>query len=205
MAYQDGSATALGVLSSTIGGDAVPQGYVSMLGALSSSVYATVYNNSITIQMDGTLSSTVSVTSAKSSYSIMIGVLNASVGVEVFCPDIFADMEIQKITNIGCEKGDTMDITRYRGDTYPLETVLGRNGNTDATGITFKMSVQIDNGTIYTSTGTIVDTKNGIVKFEWPAGSIDAAGEGIYDIQGEDSYIYTYVKGKITILDDLTV
>jgi hypothetical protein len=67
------------------------------------------------------------------------------------------------------------------------------------------MSTKIGDGQIYTTIGTILNAQKGIVEFSFQPAAVDMPGEGTYDIQGEDSYIYTYDKGKFTLLDDLTV
>ena len=208
MAYQDGDASLLGSLFADASGEEISGTLIEMKGTLSATAFGKYYENVSSIDMVGTLDSTVNTVVFVDSYAAMYGFLNSTVtaGTSLaFCPDLYIDMEIQELVSSGCKIGDSMDITRYRGDTYPLTATLGRNGNFNIDDMTFTLSTQIGNGTVYASTGTIVDADNGIVKFEWPTGSVDIAGEGVYDIQGQDSYIYTYDKGKFTLLEDVTV
>ena len=192
-----------------VNGQAVGNTFVSVSGTLSAKVNANVYQNSGLIQMSGGLTSEISVQNLISSYVTMYGFLSANVSIlsAVRCSDLFVDYNTQVIESLGCKIGEeSVDLIRYRGDTYPVSTTLSKNGNTDVTGYTFKLSTQIGQGTIYTAIGSIIDASNGIVSFPLDALAIATAGEGVYDIEGNDgTYIYTYEKGVFTLLDDLTV
>jgi len=209
MAYQDGDASLLGSLNATVDGEEIDGLLIEMYGTLGSTVRGSVFENQVSIQLTGTLGSQVNdvevlVNSYVAMYGFLMSHIEAKAAMAV-CPDLYIDMEILELESSGCEIGDSMDITRYRGDTYPLTATLGRNGNFNVTGMTFTISTQINNGAIYSSVGTILDATNGIVRFEFDPAAVNTAGEGIYDIQGDDGYIYTYDKGKFILLDDVTV
>lgn len=209
MAYQDGDASLLGSLLSTVDGTELLYGDIHMSGSLYAYAYGKIVANvAEEIILDGTLSAeVVNSINYVNSHASMYGFLRSGLlsgSNMILCNDIYIDMEIQKIQNSTCKIGESMKITRYRGDTYPIVATLGRNGNFNASGITFKMSTRIADGTVYTSTGTVIDEANGIVQFNFPSGSTDIAGEGVYDIQGEDGYVYTYQKGTFVLLDDVT-
>lgn len=211
MAFQDSSADLTGELISTALGDSVAAGgLITMSGVGSMTVVGISYLDMTALQMDGILSAEVlSTSNYQDSYAAMYGFGNIiidNVGVSAICSDLFLDMETQELISSGCTIGDSDMITRYRGDDYPLRAILGKNGVFDVTGFTFKMSSRIESQAIFTSDGSVIDIENGIVEFPWPAGSIDTAGVGVYDIQGNDgTYTYTYDKGVFTLLDDVTV
>ena len=118
------------------------------------------------IDIAGSLSSTVSSELLQNGYAAMygFGAMNVieGLGVGAICIDLFIDMQIQEIISSGCTTGDSDMIQRYRGDDYPIQATLGRNGNFDISGMSFIMSSQIGSGTIYAATGTIIDATIGI-------------------------------------------
>ncbi len=181
-----------GILSSTIStkvSSKQDSGVISFSGVLSATFGGKLYHNAEPVDMLGTLSGSLSTSSV------------------VQCNDLIIDMDLAFIYSDRCsEKGNSMELKRYRGDTYPVTCLLAMNGNKDVTGMTFKMSMQIDSGTIYTVDGTIVNATEGMVTFIPDPLAVVTAGSGVYDIQGNDgTYDYTYEKGVFTLLDDLTV
>ncbi len=182
---------------------------VSMSGELLSEVSGNIPAITIDpVSMEGTLSSSVNMKIDFQAYSAMYGFLTVNIASKNYqiCYDINADMIIQEIVSEGCDIGvDNMPLIRYRGDTYPVFSRLSRNGNPDISAYTFKLSTQLDGDTLYTSTGTITDSANGLVEFEFDPLAIDTAGEGVYDVEGDDgSYIYTFEKGTFELLQDVT-
>ena len=207
MAYQDASADLNGYLDSTVNGEEIPGSLIELHGTLSSVVTADKYIGTGHINFDGTLSSTIQTIMYKDAYASMYGFLTADIANAnsfSFCADIVADMVTQEITVNDCKIGHNMELERYRGDTYPVKATLSRNGNFDATGITFKMSVKIGESAVETIDGNILDTANGVVEFILPTTITDVTGSGVFDIQGDDGYIYTYTKGTINIIQDVT-
>ena len=227
MAFQDSNASMLGSLGAIVAGAVILNATVIATGSLSSNAdgmsedgtkvrangtltgtASAVLIQNFSVDMVGTLSSTNQTVMYNDAYVSMYGFLSASVSPAVsivLCADITVDMEILEVEINGCKIGESMEIKRYRGDTYPLRAKLGRNGNFDTTGITFKMSTKIADGTIHTSTGVIKDALNGIVEFGFDVAAVATAGSGVYDIQGQDGYIYTYDKGPFILLEDVTV
>jgi len=227
MAFQDSDASMLGSLGAIVVGAIILNSSVIATGSLSSSadgmkedgstvrikgvltsVAEGVLTQNVSVGMLGTLSSTNQTVMYNDAYVSMYGFLSSTVSPAVsimLCADITVDMAILELEINGCKIGESMEIKRYRGDTYPLRTKLGRNGNFNTAGITFKMSTKIADGTIHTSTGIIKDAVNGIVEFGFDVAAVATAGSGVYDIQGEDGYIYTYDKGPFILLEDVTV
>ena len=227
MSYQDSSADLLGQLDSTVSGSLTMNGSADLLGELDSTASAvqiegtevfltgtlsgsatgSQIQNMPSILVNGTLIGNASSVMYIDGYVAMYGFLKAEINssaIKPICPDIFVDMIIEEIEALGCVIGENMELKRYRGDTYPLRATLGRNGVFDTTGITFTMTTKIDDGIAYSSTGTIIDPVNGIVEFAFTPDAVATAGEGVYDIQGVDAYIYTYDKGSFILLDDVT-
>lgn len=184
-------------------------GLIDMSASLSSEVSYNIPIVSELLDFSGSLTSTVLPSEYLNSYVAFYGFGSLGLveqGVGTVCSDLTINMTIQELISTGCSIGDSDMITRYRGDTYPIRTTLSRNGDYDISGHTFQMSTQIKNKTLYTASGTIIDANNGIVEFTFPAGSIDVAGTGVYDIEGNDgTYVYTYDKGVFELLDDVTV
>lgn len=197
-----------GSLDASASGTAVSETFVSMAGTGSMSVTPKLYKESGLIQMSGSLNGTATNQVLVNTYVTMYGFLNSNINLykSVHCADLAISFETQMIESLGCSIGESVELKRYRGDTYPVSTTLSKNGSYDATGITFEMSTQIGGGTIYTVAGIIDDANNGLVSFPLGATSVSLSGTGVYDIQGNDgTYIYTYEKGVFTLLDDVTV
>ena len=196
-----------GLLDSAVTSEEINGMRVEFNASLSSTVVPSIFINN-EASFSGSLSADINEVQVLVNLDVifMLGVLTSSVTNEYFCPDIKIDMQYQEIKLEGCSMNkENIDITRYRGDTYPLLVTLSRNGNYDVTGIGLKMSTKLDGGTLYTFDGIVKDAINGIVQFDLPAEAVQTSGEGYYDIQGNDgTYIFTYIKGKFTLLDDVT-
>ena len=97
-------------------------------------------------------------------------------------------------------------IIRYRGDNYPIEAKLTRNGSWSLDGSTVKITIVFnDDGVDNTVTGTVTDEPNKIVEFATTSAIINSVRDGTYDIQVDDgSYIYTHLSGEISIISDIT-
>lgn len=206
MAFQDGSVyfSATGFLEAR-GFESV----VSFYGKGSMSVYAL---SSVDLQgtLDFSSSSYPTINSATvvDSFVSFYGfgsMIADSKGSIAVCTNLYINKDIQHLYSDQCTGGESDMIQRYRGDDYPVMGNFGIENDFDITGFTFKMSTKIGEGTTYTSDGTILDSASGLVEFQWPSGSIDNAGEGVYDIQGNDgTYTYTYEAGVFILLDDVT-
>jgi len=199
-----------GVLNGDIIGKQNGPYSVALRGEAGFSVSPKVYSNTGAVIFNGTLGSETSVQLLVNSYSSMFGFLSSSIvnaHALVYCADLDIDMVVQTINSSECTtKGVGVELKRFRRDTYPVYTVLGRNGNTNIAGHTFKMSTRIDNETLYIANGVILDEISGRVSFVLDPLATAVAGSGIYDIEGNDgTYVYTYQKGVYTILEDLTV
>jgi len=119
------------------------------------------------------------------------------------CYDIVIDFIAETLNINGCTM-DEQDITRHKGDTYPLTIAISKNGNKNIVGQSFTMYTKIDTEPVYITNGTIVDNINGIVEFPFSAEAVSVAGSGKYDIKVTDSiYTYTYVYGDITLIDNV--
>ena len=197
-----------GILDSDSDADQTEYRFTELRGELTAIANGSQLQNAALTELLGTLSSTSATIMYIDAYVAMYGFLTADTGniaLKTFCPDIYVNMEIQTIESSGCTIGDSVDIIRYRGDTYPLVATLGRNGDFSTTGITFTMSTKIDGQQVYSVTGSVIDAENGIVEFAFGADAVAIAGEGVYDIQGDDGYIYTYDKGVFELLEDVTI
>ena len=197
-----------GILTSSGDGEEILYRLTELKGTLTAEANASQFFNTGPVEMLGSLTVETATVMYIDAYVAMYGFLSAdmgSVALKTFCPDIYVNMEIQTIESSGCTIGDSVDIQRYRGDTYPLRATLGRNGDFSTSGITFTMSTKIDNQQVHSVTGTIIDAETGIVEFAFSADAVAIAGEGVYDIQGDDGYIYTYDKGKFELLADVTI
>jgi len=99
-------------------------------------------------------------------------------------------------------------LTRYRGDTYPIEATLTRDSDWVATGSAIKLTMTFEDGDEYILVGTVTDDtddRNKDVLFEPTEESIGTVRRGTYDIQVDDStYIATHIKGVVNIIDDVT-
>ena len=204
--HQNASAIMLGELDVTAIGINADYAYTHMLGRLSMDVSAGVLVNSGPIAIDGSLSVDTSVQNLINVSVEMHGTLNITISTVTQCNDLVIDMDLAFIYSEKCDiKGNSMELIRFRGDTYPITCVLSQNGNTDISGQTFEMSMQIAGGTIYTVVGTVINAGMGMVTFIPDPLAVELAGSGFYDIQSNDgSYDYTYEKGVFTLLDDLT-
>jgi len=108
----------------------------------------------------------------------------------------------------------TVEFTRKRGDTYPIElTVVDTEGTPlNVTGATFLLTVDPSESptdattNLFQSTGTITSALNGQVEFPITAGNADQTGTYYFDIQmtDSDSIITTLVTGTITWEQDIT-
>ena len=97
-------------------------------------------------------------------------------------------------------------IERFRGDTYPVEFTLSRDGDWTLSGSTVEMSFKFDDDVVHTFLGTITSEVDKTVSFEPTTDAISTVRDGVYDIQVDDSaYITTHAKGIVTIADDVTV
>lgn len=97
-------------------------------------------------------------------------------------------------------------LERYRGDTYPIEATLSRSGTWSLIGSTVKMTFEFDDAVKHTFTGTVTDYDNKIVEFTPTTDAVAQVRLGDFDIQVDDgSYITTHLRGKINIVDDVTV
>ena len=207
--YYNASVVLTGTLNSNVSATQVGVTFTSMTGTGSMKVSGSVYQNSGLIQLSGSLSGTESYQVLVNAYVSMYGFLSGGTRLysSVRCSDLPINFNTQIIESLGCTiKGESVELIRYRGDTYPVSTTLSKNGSTDTAGITFKMSTQIGGGVIYTVDGIIENASNGIVNFPLSTDAVSTSGSGVYDIQGDDgTYIYTYEKGVFTLLDDVTV
>lgn len=204
-----GLVSASGSLSSTVSGKQTGPNYVHMFGTLSAEVNPEIVYNLGTITMSGTADISVAPQVLVNSYVSMYGFLTATVNPKIYAPcfELITDFNTQVIESVGCStnKGSSVALKRYRGDTYPVAAILSKNGDTDITGFVVKLSTQITGQALYTSTGIITNGPLGYVEFDLDPLAIATAGTGVYDIQVDDgTYIYTYEKGEFELLDDLT-
>lgn len=99
------------------------------------------------------------------------------------------------------------NITRTRGDTYPIELTLGA----DVTGGAFLLTVDpsprpanADNN-LFQVPGTITDAGGGVVEFDVSTENADSLGRYFYDVQMTLSgVVYTVAAGSITFVQDIT-
>jgi len=119
------------------------------------------------------------------------------------CYDIVIDFIAETLNINGCTM-DEQDITRHKGDTYPLTIRVSKAGDTNIVGQSFTIYTKIDTEPVYITNGIIVDNINGMVEFPFSAEAVSVAGSGKYDIKVTDSiYTYTYVYGDITLIDNV--
>lgn len=96
-------------------------------------------------------------------------------------------------------------LERFRGDTFPIEATLTRDGTWTLVGSTVKMSFKFDDGVTHTFTGTVTDYPNKIVEFVPTASAVGTARVGVFDIQVDDgTYVATHVRGTVRILQEVT-
>lgn len=99
---------------------------------------------------------------------------------------------------------DTL-LERFRGDTFPIEVTLTRDGAWSLSGSTVKMTFIFSDEVVHTFTGTITDSPNKIVEFEPTTASVLTARQGTFDVQVDDgSYVATHMRGTVRILQDVT-
>ena len=158
----------------------------------------------ISIDLDLDMSAASGLITLSSGPIAMFGTLTASIVKPVpYCNDMRIDFQPQSITIDTCKEESTVDIERYKNDTYPLEIVFSRDGNSDISGLIFTLYTQLDGDTLYSSTGSIFDSTHGIVLFTFDPLAIDASGTGVYEIKVSGSDIATYAHGVFTIKDTL--
>jgi len=95
---------------------------------------------------------------------------------------------------------NTYDITRFKKDTYPLQTILSLYDSTESNDdITFTLVVDISGDTISTD-GDVDGDK---VNFTIDDDAVDVATEGTYSIKGvKDDETIVYASGKFIVVDD---
>ena len=98
------------------------------------------------------------------------------------------------------------EITRFRGDTYPLIVTIKENGvPVDISTAVTKMTIAFLDTPSETIIGTNVDGSAGKVRFDFTPETVDVVGKFFYDIQVDgDGYKTTYVKDIIIFLKDVT-
>lgn len=178
----------------------------SFFGSGEMDVFATQDVHLSAINIGGSLSVSVSPKPFFNTEISFYGIGSGSSKYKITCPDTLINFIPQKIISAFCRnKGTSVDIKRYKNDTYPVFAKLSKDGSYDITGFTVKLSVQIGTGSVYTSTGSITDAVNGEVNFALDPALILETGKGTYDIEVNDgTYIYTYERGVFEILEDLT-
>ncbi len=96
-------------------------------------------------------------------------------------------------------------LQRFRGDTYPIEATLSRDGDWTLTGSTVKLTFIFDDEVVHSFTGTILDEDTKSVEFEPTASAVDTVRQGRFDIQVDDGvYVATHIEGVIDIIQDRT-
>lgn len=99
---------------------------------------------------------------------------------------------------------DTL-LERYRGDTFPIEATLTRDGTWSLVGSVVKMSFIFDDDVTHTFTGTVTDHANKVVEFEPTTAAVASTRTGTFDIQVDDgSYIATHMRGTVRVLQEVT-
>jgi hypothetical protein len=105
------------------------------------------------------------------------------------------------------------EITRKRGDTYPIDIAVTRDGVAlDITGCTFVLTVDPskapldDTANLFQLAGVIVNGSAGTVSFTPTAGDTDHVGKFFYDVQMTDTSgaIRTIAADKFTLVQDIT-
>ncbi len=206
--YQNVSIAISGELDASATGVNADYAYANIVGKLGFDISAGTTMNSGLIEISGELSTAVTAQNlVNMPFTVIGGTLDIYAKGIVQCNDLVIDMDLAFIYSEKCDiKGNSMELIRYRGDTYPITCVLSQNGNTDISGQTFEMSMQIAGGTIYTVAGSVINAGMGMVTFIPDPLAVELSGVGFYDIQSNDgTYDYTYEKGVFTLLEDLTV
>ena len=98
------------------------------------------------------------------------------------------------------------EITRFRGDTYPIIATIKENGlPVDLSGAVAKMTIAFKDSPSVTIVGTILVAAEGSVKFDFAPDVVDNVGKFFYDIQVDSGgYKTTYVKNIINFVQDVT-
>jgi hypothetical protein len=105
------------------------------------------------------------------------------------------------------------DITRSRGDTYPMEFTVKSDGvPLDITSCSFMLTVDPskepvdDTNNLWAIAGNIESAPGGTVSFSMNSTQADHLGKYFYDLQMIDAagYIRTIQKGKFNFVQDIT-
>ncbi len=101
---------------------------------------------------------------------------------------------------------DTNEITRFRGDTYPIIITIKENGvPLDLSTAVSKMTIAFTDSPPVTIIGTNVTESVGAARFEFSDDIADNVGKFFYDVQVEDGgYRTTYTKNIINFIRDIT-
>lgn len=103
---------------------------------------------------------------------------------------------------------DKNEITRFRGDTYPVMAIIKENGiPIDLTGATTKMTIAFKDPGPRTILGIIIPETPGMIRFDFMDEEVtDQVGKFFYDIQVDSGgYKTTYAKNIIVFLRDVTL
>ena len=93
----------------------------------------------------------------------------------------------------------------FRGDSFPIEVTLTRDGAWSLSGSTVKMSMVFSDTTVHTATGTITDFSNKVVEFVPVIAAVATARQGTFDVQVDDgTSIITHMRGTVRVLQDVT-
>jgi hypothetical protein len=105
------------------------------------------------------------------------------------------------------------DITRKRGDTYPIEVAITADGTPlNITGASFVLTVDPrsapvdDTQNLFALTADIVNAATGLIEFPVTLMQSDNLGKYYYDIQMLDAggIIRTIAAGRFTFVQDIT-
>lgn len=100
---------------------------------------------------------------------------------------------------------DIEDLSYVRGDTFPVDVQLTRDGGWSLTGSTVTMSIKFDDNIVHTIDGNIVDVYKKKVSFPLPNDVTNTVRIGDYDISINDGdYIITHLSGVISIIQDVS-
>ncbi len=101
---------------------------------------------------------------------------------------------------------DKNEITRFRGDTYPIMVTIKENGiPIDLATAVCKMTIAFSDLEIVTIIGTNVSSSEGMARFDFTEEIADHVGKFFYDIQVESGgYRTTYAKNVVNFLRDVT-
>ena len=96
-------------------------------------------------------------------------------------------------------------LERFRGDTYPVEATLTRDGDWTLDGSVVKMTFEFNDKIEHTFIGTVTDLVNHIVEFEPTGDAVNKVRQGRFDIQVDDGfYVATHISGQVHIVNDVT-